>query len=297
MTGYTRRMTRVLTLNLWSYNNPHDYTVRRNTTRGAVPGSPAATQPAPGGSSWPIRRDLVLKLLREERPDAVGLQEVSTHPHIAVGRTAAHQLGDALGWRVLYAEGDGPPLASGVRNGLAILSPHLLRELARIPLPHRDQREAYLCLVGEVRTPAGPLAFLTTHFALADDVRDDRTHQEESVRRILACCRSLPPTLPIVLTGDLNADPGSRPVRYLVGDDTIAGERGQFRDAATVATGAPIATMASHAPTVMLDYVLVQGGTVLDCRTAGGPDSEGYYPSDHLGLVADLEFSTGRETR
>jgi endonuclease/exonuclease/phosphatase family metal-dependent hydrolase len=222
-------MTRVLTLNLWSYNNPHDYTVRRHTTRGAVPGSPAANQPAPGGSSWPIRRALVLKLLSDERPDAVGLQEVSTHPHIAAGRTAAHQLGDALGWQVLYAEGDGPPLANGVRNGLAILSPHPLRELACIPLPDRDQREAYLCLVGEMLALAGPYAFLTTHFALADDMTDDRTHQEECVCRILAFSRSLPPALPIVLTGDLNADPGQRPVRCLVGEETIAGERGSFR--------------------------------------------------------------------
>jgi endonuclease/exonuclease/phosphatase family metal-dependent hydrolase len=289
-------MMRVLTLNLWSYNNPHDYTVRRHTTRGAVPGSPAATQPAPGGTSWPIRRDLVLKLLREEQPDAVGLQEVSTHPEIAAGQTAAHQLGDALGWQVLYAEGDGPPLASGVRNGLAILSPHPLRELARIPLPDRDQREAYLCLVGEVRAPAGSLAFLTTHFALADDMTNDRTHQEESVRRILAGCRALPPAMPIVLTGDLNAEPGQRPVRCLVGEETIAGARGGFRDAAIVATGAPIATMPSHAPTVMLDYVFVRGGTVRDCRAVGGPDSEGYYPSDHLGLIADFEPSTKRET-
>jgi hypothetical protein len=47
-------MVRVLTLNLWGYNNPHDYTIRRNTTRGAIPGSAAATQPAPGGRSWPL---------------------------------------------------------------------------------------------------------------------------------------------------------------------------------------------------------------------------------------------------
>jgi endonuclease/exonuclease/phosphatase family metal-dependent hydrolase len=283
-------MVRVLTLNLWGYANPYDYTVRRGITRGAAPDSPAATRVAPAGSSWPIRRALIADLLRAERPDVAGLQEVASDPAVDGGRNAAAQLTGPLGWHLLYAEGDGPPLPDGRVDGLAVISPHPLREIARLPLPDADGRETYLCLAAEATTPEGPLAFLTTHLALAGSVTHERAARDESVRRILAFCRSLPPTTPVVLTGDLNSVPALRPVRCLTGEVEIGGERGAFRDAGTAITGAAIATMPSHGPVVAIDYVLALNADVTDCRAAGTPDAAGYYPSDHLGLIADLHL-------
>jgi endonuclease/exonuclease/phosphatase family metal-dependent hydrolase len=283
-------MVRVLTLNLWSYNNPHDYTVRRGITRGAVPGSPAATRPA-ADRSWPIRRELVVNLLREAHPDVVGLQEVASHPTVEDGRNAAAQLSDALGWSLLHVSDDGPAEADGRVNGLAIISPHPLSELARLPLPDRGGREDRRCLVAEVRTIEGPLIVMTTHFALAGSVTEERAVRDESVRRILAFCRSLPRGVPLVLCGDLNSVPSLRPIRCLTGAETIGGERGAFRDAGSVAAGTAIATMPSQEPVVAIDYVLVQNAGIVDCRAAGAPDAEGYFPSDHLGLIADLDLS------
>jgi endonuclease/exonuclease/phosphatase family metal-dependent hydrolase len=283
-------MVRVLTLNLWSYNNPHDYTVRRGITRGAVPGSPAAMRPAPNGS-WPIRRALILDLLRSVQPDVVGLQEVASHPTVEEGRNTATQLAGALGWSVLYARDDGAPEADGRVNGVAIISPHPLRELVRVPLPDRGGREDRLCLVAEARTGEGPLIFMTSHFALAGGVTEERTVRDESTRRILAYCRALPRGAPVVLCGDLNTVPSLRPVRCLTGLEAIDGERGAFQDAGAAITGTAIATMPSQEPVVAIDYVLVQNAAILDCRAAGAPDAEGYFPSDHLGLVADLDLS------
>lgn len=281
-------MARVLTLNLWSYNSPYDYTTRRSTTRGAAPGSIAATQPAPGGHSWPIRRGLILNLLQNEHPDIAGLQEVSRHERVEEGVSTAHQLGHALGWHVLFADGDGPPQASGVRNGLAILSPHPLRELGRITLPDGLGSESYLCLAGEVHTIDGPIIFLTTHLSLAVGEAEMRTHQEGSVRRMLAFCRTLPPEAPVVICGDLNAEPGHGAIRMLLGEGEIDEQPNRFRDAAMLATGAPLPTMPSHAPTAPLDYIFVRNAVVHACRTAGTANAEGYFPSDHLGLVADI---------
>jgi endonuclease/exonuclease/phosphatase family metal-dependent hydrolase len=287
-------MVRVLTLNLWSYNNPYDYPAQRGITRGAVPGSPAATRSAPDGS-WPIRRALVLDLLRSEQPDVVGLQEVASHPTVEEGRNTATQLAEALGWSALYARDDGPPEADGRVNGLAIISPHPLHELACLPLPDRGGREDRLCLVAEARTSDGPLIFMTSHFALAGSVTEERAVRDESVRRILAFCRSLPCGAPVVLCGDLNTVPALRPVRCLTGAEALDGERGAFRDAGAAVAGTAIATMPSQDPVVAIDYVLVQNARVLGCRAIGAPDAEGYFPSDHLGLVADLDLS-GRVT-
>ena len=285
-------MLRVLTLNLWGYANPHDYTVRRKITRGAVPGSPAATRPAPGGQSWPIRRGLILDLLRSEQPDIAGLQEVRACPEVEHGLSQAHQLAQPLGWNVLFPEGDGPPDPGEEGDrGLAIVSPHPLRELARIALPDPEGRDTYLCLASEVQTPAGPFAFLTTHFALATARTEDRWHQKESVRRILVFCRTLSSQIPVVLTGDLNADPSQRSIRCLLGEEEIGGMRGEFQDAAVVATSSPIVTMPSHTPVVALDYIFVRGANVSACRAVGSPNADGYYPSDHLGLIAEMQLT------
>ncbi|MGI8551995.1 MAG: endonuclease/exonuclease/phosphatase family protein [Dehalococcoidia bacterium] len=285
-------MVRILTLNLWGYNNPYDYTVRRGITRGAVAGSLAATHEAPGGSSWPLRCDRILDLLRSEQPDVAGFQEVASSPWIADGRNAAEQLASALGWNMLYADGDGPPGPGDLRNGLALLSPHPLRELARLPLPDSQGRDTHLCLCGELMLQFGRVVVLTTHFALGNDTDEESAHQDESVRRILAFGRSLPPATPVVLTGDLNAPPNSRAVRCLRGQAQIAGERGTFVNASILASGASIATMPSHDPTVPLDYVFVANAHVSGCRPVGAPNMDGYYPSDHLGLVADLQLQS-----
>jgi endonuclease/exonuclease/phosphatase family metal-dependent hydrolase len=268
--------------------------VRRNTIRGAVPGSPAATRPAPGGQSWPIRRGLILEILRGEWPDVAGLQEVRAHPRVEAGLSAVHQLARPLGWNVLFAEGDGPSAPDEGVRGLAIVSPHPLRELARIPLPDAEGRDTYLCLACEVSTPAGPLTFLTTHFALAAPVSEDRAHQEESVRRNLAFCRTLPPGMPLVLTGDLNVTPELRPIRALLEEQGGGVAPGGFQDASVRATGGALATMPSHAPLEQLDYIFVAHADVEVCRTVGLPTPDGYFPSDHLGLVADLRFLPGR---
>lgn len=282
-------MVRVLTLNLWSYNNPHDYTVRRGITRGAVPGSPAAIRPAPGGASWPIRRGLVVDLLRRERPDVAGLQEVAAHPAVAGGRNAAEQIAGELGWNVLYAPDDGPAEPDDQTAGLALISPLPLRSIAHLPLPEGTGEETRRCLAAEVTTRDGPLVFLTTHFALDRGVTGENPNRDESARRILAFCRTLPTGGPVVLTGDLNAVPHLRPLRCLRGELAIGGERGAFQDAGARATGSPILTMPAQEPVVAIDYILVRGAAVRDCRPAGTPDADGYYPSDHLGLVADLE--------
>jgi hypothetical protein len=81
------------------------------------------------------------------------------------------------------------------------------------------------------------LAFLTTHFALAASVSEDRAHQEESVRRILAFCRTLPPGMPLVLTGDMDATPELRPIDALLEEQDGPTEHYGFQNASMRATG------------------------------------------------------------
>jgi endonuclease/exonuclease/phosphatase family metal-dependent hydrolase len=55
--------------------------------------------------------------------------------------------------------------------------------------------------------------------------------------------------------------------------------------------------MPSHAPTARIDYILVGGGLrVLSAARLGDQsDGDGFYPSDHLGVVATLRADAGAE--
>jgi endonuclease/exonuclease/phosphatase family metal-dependent hydrolase len=269
---------RAVTLNLWGYNDPYDYTLNRNITRGAVPGSEAAKAPA---ASWLIRRQLVADLLAEIQPDLVGLQEVALNPAVEEGVDSASQLAGLLGWNVLVAPGHGQEGTS--HNGLALISPHTIRPLAEIALPDGRGQDTYRCLACEVTKSEGAFVCLVAHFALAEETT--RAHQVESARRILDFCKTLPAGHPVVLLGDLNAEPHREPIQVLIGQDARSGARSVFRNA----SNSDLATMPSHDPSVTLDYILVRNLRPKVAWTAGSPNADGYFPSDHLALVADLD--------
>ena len=116
-------------------------------------------------------------------------------------------------------------------------------------------------------------------------------------RAITAFLDELPPTDATVLVGDLNGLPDEPAMDWLF----AAGFRSATREAGlgdpgTFPSGL-IAPTIYRGPRVCIDYVLVRGSVrVKDARLAFDQPSAndpGLYPSDHLGLVADLEISPG----
>jgi endonuclease/exonuclease/phosphatase family metal-dependent hydrolase len=118
---------------------------------------------------------------------------------------------------------------------------------------------------------------------------------------------------PQVVMGDFNTVPESDEMRWLCGMTTLGGRRVFYQDAwATVSGGAPGITWASENPfrarmnwlraDRRLDYVFVTAprrdgrGTI---RTAAvvfdRPDGGGIYPSDHYGVLADVQFEPSPE--
>lgn len=96
-----------------------------------------------------------------------------------------------------------------------------------------------------------------------------------------------------ILVGDLNAVPGE-PVMALFEDAgfTLAdrGARGEL--AMTFASGLVAPSITAGPPSMRIDYILVRGSAaILDaglCFDDPSPDDPGLYPSDHLGLFADI---------
>ncbi|MBD0844291.1 endonuclease/exonuclease/phosphatase family protein [Streptomyces sp. TRM68416] len=257
---------------------------------------------------WRERQKAILAVLRELRPDVVGLQEVWA----ADGENLAEWLAGALGMHCAWAPSPAPerwrrriddPTAD---IGTAVLSrwPVTERDVLRLPAPD-DLDDGRLALYARLARPGGPVPFFTTHFTSALHASAVRCQQAAALAEFVAAHRhgtGFPP----VVTGDFNARPDSDEIRLFSGTRTAPAVPGQvFFDAWEYADpAAPSATWdttnpyvhAGLGPSVRVDYVLVGApagpegeGTVLDVRRAGHGPANGVWPSDHAAVVADLE--------
>lgn len=126
---------------------------------------------------------------------------------------------------------------------------------------------------------------LDTHFAHRD--KDERA-REKSARLIAGWVGKLPADVPVVVTGDFNTAPGSRPHDILTQGltDVYAtaekrlGPQGTYHDF----TGDPAAR---------IDWILVRNLHPLRITTVVTAVG-GRYPSDHFPVVADLAWATDR---
>jgi endonuclease/exonuclease/phosphatase family metal-dependent hydrolase len=118
-----------------------------------------------------------------------------------------------------------------------------------------------------------------------------------------------PSELPKVWMGDFNAPPEADEIRFLRGLCSIAGRRVFYQDAfAAIHPGEDGFTWARKNPHVdrlrwlapdrRIDYIFVGAerrdgrGRVRGCRIAlDRPDADGCFPSDHFGLVADIQVA------
>ena len=248
--------------------------------------------PSDGINAWPNRRDWVAGLIRFHAADAVGVQEALAHmlteldarlpgfARVGVGRTDGRQGGEFSA--ILYRTDRLALLDSGT--------------FWLSPTPEVPGSKGWDAAIERVATWARfrdrrtgcRLLHLNTHF----DHIGERARQESArlIRRRLA---ELAAGDPVVVTGDLNADPASAPYRLLT-RDTIAGALGPLRDAYAVSRAGhygPTSTWTEFRaiePGRRIDYVLVSP-TVTVLTHGILPDSwDGRFPSDHLPVLASV---------
>ena len=134
----------------------------------------------------------------------------------------------------------------------------------------------------DVRVAGRPLRFVNTHTEAYDGPVRDAQRDE-----VLAA--NADTDAPVVLVGDFNARPD---VVGLPGDWTDAWTRGEG-DGPTCGQAADLANGESTLHE-RIDYVWVRGAGVLGARNVGDRAADrtaphGLWPSDHAGVVADLE--------
>ncbi len=263
---------------------------------------------------WDRRRHEVVAWLDRLAPDVVCLQEVweSADRPCTAEWVAANTGGpDRWHWRF-----GGHPIPEPLwpdrtlRFGSAILTrwPVEHHELFSLPvdLEAEDPRFRFQKELLHVR--AGGLDVYSTHLSAAPLQAYNRRREVVAIDAAIRASCDPGATLPPVLCGDFNAEPGSDEIRFLGALTDIDGHWAYYRDAWAAAgnTGAGI-TMDPHTnpsaafinvPPKRIDYVFLGdaflrphgAGQVVRAAIAFDEPLTGVLASDHFGLVVDVRW-------
>ncbi|WP_432494281.1 endonuclease/exonuclease/phosphatase family protein [Kineococcus gypseus] len=265
---------------------------------------------------WRARREAILAVLAEHRPDVVGLQEVwaTGGPD---GENLAHWLAERLGMVAAWSPSPRPerwqrrlsphdPHAGTVDFGNAVLSRYPLLERRTRALPaggHEDEGRTALQVL--VDAPRRPLPFTTTHLNSSPAESAVRVAQVRELVPFVAAGARRGEHYPPVLTGDFNAVETSDELRLARGYETAGPVEGfvlldAWRFAHPQDPGLTwdrrnpwVARV--HQPSARIDHVLVGltpftgEGAVRSARVVAAEPVGGVWASDHAAVLVDLE--------
>jgi endonuclease/exonuclease/phosphatase family metal-dependent hydrolase len=248
------------------------------------------------GGPWEARLEAIAATLAAAQPDVVALQEAWEEGE----RNQAAILGSGLGFHHVF---QGRPTAGGVSVGNAILSrwPIVHAESCMLPAPP-ELEELRTVVRAHVDGPRGALDVYCTHLNWKFDQSAVRQEQVRAVALFVSA--AVDHGVPPILAGDFNAVPDADEIRMVTGRTAVPVSGLAFHDAWEVGgDGGPGHTWLNANPWARqdlepdrrIDYIFAgfprKGGVghVLSCRLVGQP-VDGLYPSDHLGVLAELRY-------
>lgn len=266
---------------------------------------------------WRARREALLRVLREHRPDVVGLQEVWATADENLAHWLAERLDMVAVWspspaperwqRRLSRSGEDASTPHGtIGFGNAVLSRYPVLQERTLDLPgggHEDEGRTALSVL--LDTPGRPLPFTTTHLNSSPAESAVRVRQVRELIPFVAAGGRRGEHYPPVLTGDFNAVPESDEVRLACGYLTAGPVEGfvlldAWRFAEPGDHGLtwdrenPFVARI-HQPAARIDYVLVGlppfsgEGAVRSIRRVATAPVDGVWASDHAALLVELD--------
>lgn len=238
------------------------------------------------------RAAAILSSIKELNPDIICFQEFCLDLTSQGKREFLHSF-ISLGYDKIAL-----PKDTDNQCRIGILSKFPLLDTTEIYLetdPHEEhQRIALFAKVNAHR----PLTLVTTHL---DYRRWNGELRGRQLSNIVSSALSFSSTQPIILCGDFNATPNSEEIRRLRGEATPYVDATVFLDCWDFSEGGDGFTWLSSNPLTesiyhgnsRLDYIMInyvpdhEHIIVSNCHRFGFP-SEDFWPSDHLGLVADI---------
>ncbi|MDR7068508.1 endonuclease/exonuclease/phosphatase family metal-dependent hydrolase [Pseudoxanthomonas japonensis] len=237
-----------------------------------------------GVDYWETRKPLAVRMLREQLPDVIGMQELV--------KTQAEYLAQALpqyAWFGRGREADG----SGERMGVFYRKDRLtviesgdfwLSDTPEVPGSitwHHLYPRMVTWALFERRSDGKRFYLFNTHLPYREQDEAARVKGVEAIAQRLA---TLPADVPVVLTGDFNTTPDS---------DVHAVLARALQDAWTTAPRVDGSDATFHGFTGQadkrIDWIFVRG-VQLDSITSVTTRWNGRYPSDHFPLVVTLRL-------
>ncbi|WP_159502184.1 endonuclease/exonuclease/phosphatase family protein [Microbacterium sp. 18062] len=240
---------------------------------------------------WREREPRMQRLLRAETPSVLGAQEVlpgqATALLAALG-TAYRLVGHG---RDRDGQGEGCPILYDTgRLELLAWEQNALSDTPRASGSRSWGNLApRIAVSAEFRDLATGARFLhvNTHFDHLS--RRSRVRSAEHIRR-----RVVAQPLPAIVTGDLNADAGSPPLRELFADDGLV----DAWAAASEHVSAPWGTFGSYRTprrdARRIDWIVVTPGITVRAAGINARRVDGRWPSDHLPVQAIVRIPAGR---
>jgi endonuclease/exonuclease/phosphatase family metal-dependent hydrolase len=249
-------------------------------------------------AGWDDRRDVLVNGIARLRPDIILFQE-------EIWTADYDQTGDLVpdGWHVEHSTARSAHESSGI----AIASRWPMTVIEEVDLtqggPPIDEF-AWAALIVQVTTPLGPVV-VVNHFPDAAVDRESERERQALVihRRVTELCD---PEVPVILGGDLDAEPHASSLRFLTGLQSLDGESTAYqRTWDAVHPFEPCVTLdpirnpltagMRNWPYRQIDHLLVRCGPdglaalrIDACSLVHDEPADGVWASDHYGLIADV---------
>lgn len=210
----------------------------------------------------------IAKVILSQKPDLVGLQEIGDH-------AMAQELGRLTGMKFVF----GQSLGKQDGYGDAILCRHPFAWVGNESIPSASSSRYQVMAIdvdlSKVFGEGTEVRFLNTHFDWLETIGS----QEARLATVDVIERAFfqESSRPAILTGDLNATPGSEPLKKLAGKGWVQESLGK-----------DLWTSGAANPSKQIDYVLFrnkQKWKVLEVEVLDEPIA-----SDHLPIVMTLEL-------
>lgn len=248
---------------------------------------------SPGHGEGAVDLARTADVIRMERPDIVALQEVDRHWARSGDEDQPARLAALLGMNVQFAanvtlaseEADRPPCQYGV----AVVSRFPIVDAQTVPLPLSSGWEPRGMLIARIDLGSREIVVINAHLQV-DQPGHEAEGRWQRRAQAAAVARAVRDTsLPVVVTGDFNAQPNDLELTPLLADGS--GLRDVWR-AIGHGPGPTIPASPGREPQDRIDYILASRDFTLDTiHVVDHPLAR--RASDHYPVVADLTLGGG----
>ena len=219
----------------------------------------------PPSTPGKIDIEAIAKVINDSKADIIGIQEVDINVSRSEMVNQAEKLAELTGTEYFFSKGI--DLEKGY-YGVLILSKHKIVGKRRYDLPMPVKSENRSLAIVDVELPGGKtISLANTHLDLKEE---NRIAQAEFINELGELYKK-----PLVLVGDLNAKPDSKPIKIL--------EEYFVRNTTSNQPTSPNVNTKNE-----IDYIMVLKNREFNWKTYQVIKEE--YASDHLPLLAEIEF-------